>query len=716
MSKITITDFLIKLGFDATEVKKGVKTLEKEFAPLNKKLSREAVKQTKQQKAKNNELKIENRLSAKRLAIQKNIDKLKSQGGNEKEVKSLTGTLRGKNIDKLEAARVRSSKLVHDAEKGIAATKAKAAAIEVRSKAEIAAYAEQERRNTTARIAKEKAAATEAKASARERTAKAKADAAEIARIEKANIAKRTAMEKVARTQARIAKAEGRAKEATDLRRMGFEDSLTGLSRKLDIVPVTPESAKSIKELRKEIAQLNAKGGVAKTRKEFALLKREYKSVAHRASLVTKAQSKMRRDMRASEFAAKSLKESMMNMSRSYLSVFAVVGATTAFVRTGQELTSLKATLLGVSGTSEGAAKDFEFVSEASKRLGVDITEATSAYGKLGAAAKSAGLDNAEARNAFLAASELSTAFNLSTSDFEGVSRAMSQILSKGKLSTEELLQLGERVPIAFSSAAKALGVSTKELFKQIESGAIQSVEFLPDFADEVREYVRQTGMLDASLKTSRVAMNRFVTNYKLNVSGAFEEGLDTGLGEFFNSLSNIMEEMSPLFRMFGDALGWVLDVISPLLSMAWQLVRVITVPLAGAFNTISDSLDKPVESMNLLEQALYGVWTVLKTLAAVVVYPFAKLEEGLDWLDNWFANTDTKLDKMAIKAGNLTGSPENLTGTFKGNGATTNTSTNTVTQQNTFTVEGTKDPEAVGREIQNILEQQFSASVATGY
>lgn len=834
MSKITITDFLIKLGFDATEVQKGVKTLEKEFAPLNKKLSKEAVKQTKQQKAKNNELRLENKLSAKRLAIQKNIDKLKASG-HTGDVKSLTGSLRGKDMDKLEAARVRSAKILHGVEKEIAATKSKAAKvaakeradrlaatakvkadkvtakavkadkvtaeklvvkqkivadplkqenrieakrlsvqknidklsskghtssidslkqdlgsndinklerarlrsaqtlrevengiaqkkaqsakISIKELAEKRAYAQEEKQNTTARIAREKAAAAEAKVVAREKIATAKADAAEIARIDRANIAKRTAMEKVARTNARMAKAEGQRVESTGLRRMGFEDQLTGLSKKLDIVPVTPESAEAIKTLRKEIALLNAKGGVAKTRKEFALLKREYKDVAHRASLVTKAQTKMRRDMRATEFAAKSLKDSVMNMSRSYLSVFAAIGATASFVRTGQELTSLKATLLGVSGTSEGAAKDFDFVSDASKRLGVDITEATSAYGKLGAAAKSAGLDNAEARNAFLAASELSTAFNLSTSDFEGVSRAMSQILSKGKLSTEELLQLGERVPIAFSSAAKALGVSTKELFKQIESGAIQSVDFLPDFADEVREYVRQTGMLDESLKTSRVAMNRFITNYKLNVSGAFDEGLDSGLGEFFNSLSNIMEEMNPLFRMFGDVLGGVFDVISPILSMAWQLIRLITVPLAGAFNTMSDSLDKPVESMNLLEQALYGVWTVLKTLAAVVVYPFAKLEEGLDWLDDWFANTDSTLDKMAVKAGNLTGSPAGLTSSFRASDpSTTANNTTNVSQQNAFTIEGSKDPEAVSREIQSILEQQFSASVATGY
>lgn len=657
-SKITITDFLIKLGFDSSEVKKGVKSLKKEFEPLNKKISQEAVKQTKEQKKKNNELKKENQLAAKRLAIQKNIDKLKSKGHTET-LKSLRGTLRGKNIDKLEEARVRSAKTLHEVEKSIAATKIKAAKV--------------------------------------------------------------TAAEKVSRSTAKVSKSSGtsgRQQESLEIRRMGFEDTLTGLNNKLDKAAVTPENAQAIKNLRKEIAALNAKGGVAKTRKEFALLKREYKSVANRAGHVTKAHAKMKQEMKAAEFASKSLKSSMMNLSRSYLSVFAAVGATVSFVKTGQELTSLKATLLGVSGTSEGAAKDFDFVSASSKRLGIDLTEATSAYGKLGAAAKSAGLDNAEARNAFLAATELSTAFNLSTSDFEGVSRAMSQILSKGKLSTEELLQLGERVPIAFSSAAKAMNVSTKELFKLIETGSIQSVDFLPDFADEVRAYVRETGMLTASLKTSRVAMNRFVTNYKLNVAGAFGEGLDSGLGEFFSSLSNIMEELNPVFRAFGDILGSIFEFFSPVMSMIWQLVRIPISLFSGIFNTLSDSLDKPIEKMNWLELALHGVWTALKNIAAVVIYPFAKLEEGLDWLDRWFAETDNKLSIVGGKAGALaSGSPANLSGTFgSGGGGNTTTNSNQVSQQTTINIDGAKDPAAVGREVQNALDQQFALSIATGY
>lgn len=652
MNKVTITDFLIKLGFDGEEVKKGVKGLKKEFAPLQATLTKESNRQAKAQKTKNAGAQKENQLASKRLAIQKNISKLKAKGSTEG-VRSLQGSLRGKDLVKLEAARIRSAEMLHLAEKKITQEKTKAAAI--------------------------------------------------------------TARERVARTTARTTARAARGQEGLEVKRMGFNDQLTGINSKMDRANLTGGNAQAANALKSEIAKLSAKGGVAKTRKEFALLRREYVSLKNRSDDLLKANRAVRKDMKASSFAANSLKDSVRNLSRSYLSMFAVIGGTVSFVRTGQELTSLKATLLGVSGTSQGAAKDFEFVSAASKSLGIDLTEATSSYGKLGAAAKSAGLSSDDARNAFLAATEVSTAFNLSSSDFEGVSRAMSQILAKGKLSTEELLQLGERVPIAFSSAAKSLGVSTKELFKQIETGAIQSVDFLPNFADEIRTYVRETGMLEASLKTSRVAMNRFVTSYKLGVEKSFSSGLDSGLSDFFNSLSNIMVELGPVFEGFGVVVGTVMKVLGPLLSMIWQIGRAVVNFFVIPFNLLSRSLEKPTEQMNVLEFAIWGVYDALKKVASWVIYPFAKLEQGLDWLDKWMDGTDDKLSKMSIKTGNIGGSPAGVANAMSSSSGGGNTN-NSTSQTNTIMIDGAQDPVAVGEAVSRALDLEFSSAFATGY
>ena len=715
MNKVTITDFLIKLGFDGEEVKKGVKGLKKEFAPLQATLTKESNRQAKAQKTKNAGAQKENQLASKRLAIQKNISKLKAKGSTEG-VRSLQDSLRGKDPVKLEAARIRSAEMLHLAEKKITQKEnqlaSKRLAIQKNISKLKAKGSTEGVRSLQDSLRGKDPVKLEA---ARIRSAEMLHLAEKKITQEKAKAAAITARERVARTTARTTARSARGQEGLEVKRMGFNDQLTGINSKMDRANLTGRNAQAANELKREISKLSAKGGVAKTRKEFALLRREYVSLKNRSDDLLRANREVRKDIKASSFAVKSLSDSVRNLSRSYLSMFAVIGGTVSFVRTGQELTSLKATLLGVSGTSQGAAKDFEFVSAASKSLGIDLTEATSSYGKLGAAAKSAGLSSDDARNAFLAATEVSTAFNLSSSDFEGVSRAMSQILAKGKLSTEELLQLGERVPIAFSSAAKSLGVSTKELFKQIETGRIQSVDFLPNFADEMRTYVRETGMLTASLNTSRVAMNRFTTTYKLGVDRAFSSGLDKGVSEDFNSLSNIMTELGPVFEFFGTIAGFALKIAGPILTALWQMARGLISLVVTPFNLLSQSLEKSVEDMNFFELALLGVYDGLKQLAAVVLYPFAKLEEGLDWLDNWMDGTDAKLSGMSIKTGNIGGSPVGVANAMSSSAAGGNTN-NSTSQTNTIMIDGAQDPVAVGEAVSRALDLEFSSAFATGY
>ena len=60
---------------------------------------------------------------------------------------------------------------------------------------------------------------------------------------------------------------------------------------------------------------------------------------------------------------------------------------------------------------------------------------------------------------------------HLSAYESEGAFKALEQMLSKGKVSAEELRgQLGERIPGAFQIAARAMGMTTSELDKFMSS------------------------------------------------------------------------------------------------------------------------------------------------------------------------------------------------------------------------------------------------------
>ena len=308
--------------------------------------------------------------------------------------------------------------------------------------------------------------------------------------------------------------------------------------------------------------------------------------------------------MNASKFAANSLSGSMKNMARSYVSVFALAAGGAASLNLGQNLIAAKATLLGASGDAKQAGEDFEFLIQTSERLGTSLRESVSGYAKIGAAARSAGLGVSESRNMFLAAQETAAAFQLSADDTSGVQRAFAQILAKGKLSTEELLQLGERIPITFQAAADAMNMKTPELLKQIESGKLMSVDFLPNFADKMREYVRESGQLEESLKTSQRAMGRFKQAFEQGVLAAFDSGIEGGLADFFKDLTVSMKKMTPVFQFVGKVFGGLFDIVGSLIRALVQVSPLLF--LLGdkgteAMEGMNGELTKTVELIDLV-------------------------------------------------------------------------------------------------------------------
>lgn len=79
----------------------------------------------------------------------------------------------------------------------------------------------------------------------------------------------------------------------------------------------------------------------------------------------------------------------------------------------------------------------------------------------------------------------------MSADDSNGVFLALSQMMSKGKISSEELrLQMGERLPIALQAMAKAAGTSVAGLDKLLKQDKLMSKDVLPKFAEALNEMI----------------------------------------------------------------------------------------------------------------------------------------------------------------------------------------------------------------------------------
>jgi len=191
----------------------------------------------------------------------------------------------------------------------------------------------------------------------------------------------------------------------------------------------------------------------------------------------------------------------------------AITGAARAAVDTTVKFDRINAVLKAVSGSTEAASRDFEFIRDVSKRLGLELVSTADAYGKLAAAAKGTELAGEPTRQIFTAIANAAARLGLSADEMNGVLLAVQQMMSKGTVQAEELRgQLGERLPGAFQIAARAMGVTTAELSKMLEQGQVIATDFLPKFARELNNSFGTGGQID----TAQANVNR--------LSNAWEE------------------------------------------------------------------------------------------------------------------------------------------------------------------------------------------------
>lgn len=182
---------------------------------------------------------------------------------------------------------------------------------------------------------------------------------------------------------------------------------------------------------------------------------------------------KVERDSRKLNAVQRGFGDSTNHMIRSYASAFAILGATTHINKVGQDFESLNSAMLAAMGTEKQAAEEIAFLDKMTDRLGMSLLDTASAYTKFTFAAKGK-LDTEEARELFEGLSEVSTVMGLSKEKMKLAQNAISQMMNKSVISSEELrLQLAESLPSAIPIFAKAMGVSTQEMFRQIKTGKV---------------------------------------------------------------------------------------------------------------------------------------------------------------------------------------------------------------------------------------------------
>lgn len=212
----------------------------------------------------------------------------------------------------------------------------------------------------------------------------------------------------------------------------------------------------------------------------------------------------------------------------------------------GMGMESLKRSFVAIAGSSQGAAKEMEFVRATADKLGIDLMSSAEAYKGLAAASMGTELQGKKTQQVFTAVAKASATLGLSADETKGALLAISQMISKGNVSAEELRgQLGERLPGAFQIAARAMGVTTQALEKMLRDGMVPAATFLPKFAAELE---KQFGKGAAAAANSfSGAVNRISSQLSL---------LKAGLGETVTNNQFFVTGMQEIAKMLQTQAG----------------------------------------------------------------------------------------------------------------------------------------------------------------
>jgi tape measure domain-containing protein len=262
-----------------------------------------------------------------------------------------------------------------------------------------------------------------------------------------------------------------------------------------------------------------------------------------------------------------------------------------AFVDANVEAEKFERAMTLLKGSSEAAGQEFQYISGLARTLGLNLFDAADAYTSLTAATRGTALEGRQTREIFEAVSLAMSSLGKSSAETEGALQAVTQIVSKGKVSMEELRQqLGERLPVAMSAAARGLGVTVQELDKLVSSGNLTAEEFLPKFAAALKETFGDVSQVEGYA----AAMNRLQNSVseafvEIGRSGAFDvltKGVEAGTASVVGAVAG--------FRLLGEIIGSVAGAIA-------------TGSFSGLGEAIDASLAKAADSTRQARDALLG-------------------------------------------------------------------------------------------------------------
>jgi tape measure domain-containing protein len=226
-----------------------------------------------------------------------------------------------------------------------------------------------------------------------------------------------------------------------------------------------------------------------------------------------------------------------------------------------QRTMSLLATIPG-GGSSQD---QFTYLTQVANNYGLSLRAIQDDYAKLNLAAQNTTMTSDQVRRVFEQVSMATRTLHLNAQQTQLTFLAVEQMLSKGKISMEELRkQFAERIPGAMQALARELGVTYPVLEKFITKMGAASDKIVPELGNAIqRLYQSAIPNAAAALDAEK---NRLETSVAVFFKNVVEAGGTEGMSRLLRSINDLMQTDN-VAAVFARAMNTITGNIANFLS-----------------------------------------------------------------------------------------------------------------------------------------------------
>lgn len=274
-------------------------------------------------------------------------------------------------------------------------------------------------------------------------------------------------------------------------------------------------------------------------------------------------------------------------------------------IQANATMDSLMRGLTAVAGSSQEAEAQFKRLKEVAKLPGLGLAEAIQGSTNLQAAGLSAQL----AESALMGFGNALATVGKGREDLQGVIMALSQIMSKGKVSAEEINQIAERVPQIRTAMQTAFGTANTE---QLQKMGLDSQAFIVGITRGLNKLPKAAGGIANAFENIKDAMfqafsaigkpiNAVLGPIIERVSGFFEFLANSGAAE------RVGKAFAGVFGLAGQGDG-LIRFLSYVVAALESLPQIIESVAKGVSTGLQVILTKTVDVLNFMVRTINKV------------------------------------------------------------------------------------------------------------